>query len=170
MRRFMLRDSGVASSRPVPSVLALNPKATFENGFSPICFGADASVGDFLPRRLGFGNTSMLIAGAVAASNEAMVVCACDGRLQASRASGIRITASFVCSMIGPFLSRRVELELRFKGRTSKGVRRCDGLQLVSDRFHFFSTNFSCELIDLCASISLRFFRGSLLARSITAF
>ena len=83
-------------------MLALNPRAAFENGFAPNCFGADASVEDLLPRRLGFGNTSMLIAGVVAASNELKVVWACDGR-QASRASGIRTAASFVCSMIGPF-------------------------------------------------------------------
>jgi hypothetical protein len=102
MRRLMLRDSGVASSSPVPSVPALNPRATFENGLVPLFFDA-ASSEDFLPRRFGFGNKSILIAGVVSASNKLMEFCACDERPQVSRTSGIRTTASFVCNMIEPF-------------------------------------------------------------------
>ena len=90
--------SGVPNSNPLPNVLALNPRATFEKGFVPDCFGGSV---EFLPRRLGFGKSSILIAGAVVASNELKVACACNGILQAN--SKIRLTASFVCSMIGPY-------------------------------------------------------------------
>ena len=137
----MLSDSGVASSSPVPSVLALNPRATLENGFAPNCFGADASVEDFLPRRLGFGNKSMLMAGVVAASNELKVVCACDGRLQASRASAIRTTASFVCSMIGPFYLavRSCGFGSRVEHQRAFGATMSYNLSVID--FHFCSTN-----------------------------
>ena len=92
----------MASSSPVPSVLALNPKATFENGLT-LFFFDEASSEDFLPRRLGFGSPSILIVGVVSASNKVMGFCAFEVRAQASRTSRIRTAASFFCNMIGPF-------------------------------------------------------------------
>ena len=121
-------------------MLALKPKATFENGLAPIWFDVESSLEDFLPRRPGFGNTSMLIADAVSASNELMMFWACDGRPHES--NRIRTTASFVCNMPGPFQLVAWEPELQIKGRALETVRRGDGLQLVSDGFHFVAWEF----------------------------